>query len=64
MIYYEAIIKECLNDHILKPSYHGKKMCVNDLINLWGLDEPDIEWCEVYEVDEETGIKTKIYFSR
>ena len=50
MKHYEAIIKEKLNENVLKPSYHGTHKTKDDLIKLWGLDQPDIEWYELYEV--------------
>lgn len=52
MKHYSAKIKEVLNEHVLTPSYHGHIMSVEQLINLWGLNEPDIEWYELYETLE------------
>ena len=49
--HYSAEIKEKLNDHVLTPSYHGSYQSVEDLIKLWGLREPDIEWYRLYETD-------------
>lgn len=49
---YQAEVKEVLNDTLLKPSYSGKKMTKDDLVKFWGLNEPDIEWYNLYEVDQ------------
>lgn len=56
MITYSAEIKEIMNDSILKPSYSGREMSKEQLIEFWGLHEPDIEWFRIYEIDEK-GIK-------
>ena len=52
MATYSAEIKEVMNDTILKPSYSGREMSREQLIEFWGLREPDIEWFRVYEIDE------------
>jgi hypothetical protein len=49
---YQAEVKEVFNDTLLKPSYSGKKMTKDDLVKFWGLNEPDIEWYNLYEVDQ------------
>lgn len=52
MATYSAEIKEVMNDTILKPSYSGREKSKEELIEFWGLREPDIEWFRVYEIDE------------
>lgn len=64
-MYYTAIIKEFFTEQVLKPSYRkGVKMTAQELIDIWGLNEPDIEWYELYEVDELTGVKNKIGYKK
>lgn len=46
---YSAEIKEVLNEQILKPSVSGKFMTKEQLIEFWGLNNPDIEWFRLYE---------------
>ena len=59
MVHYEAEIKEVMNETILKPSYHGENMTRKELIKFWCLDEPDIEWFVLYEVNKD-GKRIKI----
>lgn len=49
--HWAAKIKEHGNDNILTPTYWGyvdKKY----LIDFWGLNDPDVEWYEIYEEDD------------
>ena len=43
MIHYEAEIKEVGREHILKPSLHSTEKTVEQLVEFWGLNEPDVE---------------------
>lgn len=54
---WKARIKEKNNDHILTPEYSwfdsGEKTR-QEMIEFWGLNEPDVEWYEL-ELFEEGG---------
>lgn len=63
MRHYSAKIKEFFNEHVLTPSYYGQIMSVEQLINLWGLNESDIEWYELYE-NFENGKSIKISYRK
>lgn len=45
---FKATIKEKGNDHLLHPTYIGDAD-EQFLIELWGLNEPDIEWYTIEE---------------
>lgn len=55
---YFAHIKEKMIDSILKPSLNntGYKP-VEYLIKFWGLNEPDIEWYDLYMVGDDGVVK-------
>lgn len=56
--HYEAEIKEVFNDNVLKPAYFTEeRQSTQDLIKMWGLNEPDIEWFRLYEVVGENKFK-------
>jgi len=48
---YEITIKEKGNDCLLHPSYSGRKMTMTELVEFFGLNEPDVEWYKIKEVD-------------
>ena len=50
---FEVVVKEKMNDHPIKTSYTGA--CEReDVINFYGLREPDVEWFTVNEVTNDT----------
>ena len=67
MFIYSAIIKEFGNNNILTPSYHTEnKTSIEELKQMWGLDEPYIQWYELYEEIEKKRdcvVKYKIDFA-
>ena len=62
MFVYSAKIKEYGNKNILTPSYHTEnETSIEELKQMWGLDEPYIKWYELYEeVETEDGYSLKI----
>ena len=51
MKHWKAEIKEVGNDHILTPELHGdfdREYC----IKFWGLEEADVEWYKLYEIED------------
>ena len=58
MIHYEAEIEEVGREHILKPSLHSTEKTVEQLVEFWALNEPDVEWHRLYQVIN--NIKTEI----
>jgi hypothetical protein len=50
---FEVVVKEKLNDHPIKTSYTG--VCEReDVIDFYGLREPDVEWFTVKEITNNT----------
>lgn len=48
---YTAEIKEVGKDHILKPSLQCYDARTKEqLVEFWGLKEPDVEWYRLHEV--------------
>lgn len=47
---YELEVKEVMNDSILHPSHIGREMSKKEIIDFFGLNEPDIEWYKIYWV--------------
>lgn len=47
---YEAEVKEKMNPHPLKPTYHGPKKTRQELVDFWGLEASDVEWYRLYEI--------------
>lgn len=46
---FEVVVKEKLNDYPIKTSYTG--VCeMEDVIDFYGLREPDVEWFTVKEI--------------
>ena len=50
---FEVVVKEKMNDNPIKTSYTG--VCVEeDVINFYGLREPDVEWFTIKEITNES----------
>ena len=50
---FEVVVKEKLNDHPIKTSYTG--VCEReDVIDFYGLREPDVEWFTIKEITNNT----------
>lgn len=50
---FEVVVKEKMNDHPIKTTYTG--VCEReDVINFYGLREPDVEWFTINEVTNDT----------
>lgn len=49
---YLVKIKEKLNEHVLTHKLAGKHMSKNEIISFLKLNDPDIEWFEIYEINE------------
>jgi hypothetical protein len=47
---YIAEIKEVGKTTVLTPSITCDVMDKEDLIEFWGLNEPDVEWYRLYEI--------------
>ncbi len=47
---YIAEIKEVGETTVLTPSITCDVMDKEDLIEFWGLNEPDVEWYRLYEI--------------
>ena len=46
---FEVVVKEKLNDHPIKTSHTG--VCEReDVIDFYGLREPDVEWFTIKEI--------------
>ena len=53
MIHYEAEIKEVGREQILKPSLHSTEKTVEQLVEFWGLNEPDVEYQVINNIKTE-----------
>lgn len=51
--YYQCYLKEKGYDNVLDPSISGKTMTTRELINHWGLYQPDIDWAIVFGIDND-----------
>ena len=50
---FEVVVKEKMNDNPIKTSYTG--VCEKeDVINFYGLREPDVEWFTIKEITNES----------
>lgn len=49
-IVYIAEIKEVGKPNVLTPSLIGERKTRAELIEFWGLQEPDVEWYRLYQV--------------
>ena len=47
---YIAEIKEVGETTVLTPSITCDVMDKEDLVEFWGLNEPDVEWYRLYEI--------------
>ena len=53
MITWKAKIKERDNEHILTPTYLcDDNVTEKDMIDFWGLDNPDVEWYKLEKIDD------------
>lgn len=54
---YVAEIKEVGNTTILTPSVTSDGMTKDDLIEFWGVDEPDVEWYRLFQIVDGQKVK-------
>ena len=47
---YDIIIKEKNRENPISTSYMGKEMTITELVEFFGLNEPDVEWYKIKEV--------------
>ena len=58
-IEYMAEIKEVGKPNVLTPSLIGEKKTRAELIEFWGLQEPDVEWYRLYQIINNIKIEIK-----
>ena len=58
-IEYMAEIKEVGKPNVLTPSLIGEKKTKAELIEFWGLNEPDVEWYRLFQVINNIKIEIK-----
>lgn len=57
MAHYVMKCKEVGREHLLTSSIIGEEKTKEELIAFWGLDEPDVESYELFEVIEGKEVK-------
>ena len=58
-IEYMAEIKEVGKPNVLTPSLIGEKKTKAELIEFWGLQEPDVEWYRLCQISNNIKIEIK-----